>query len=126
MAATAPNGYMGLGVSQVQALRLSKLSEILNTLNPMATDADTLMAEGACYQCLGATPGEAVELVLLDLIQENVGGGGEGATNNQSGSGSPVGVATPDYVGQTYTDTDAPYHLWSSVGLTNADWFQIV
>lgn len=76
MAVTAPNEYMGLGVSQVQALRLSKLSEILNTLNPMATDADTLMAEGACYQCLGATPGEVVELVLLDLIQTNVGGSG--------------------------------------------------
>lgn len=55
-----------------------------------------------------------------------VSGGGGGGDNNQSGSGSPVGVKTPDYVGQGYTDTDAPFHQWFATGLTSADWFQIL
>jgi hypothetical protein len=53
-------------------------------------------------------------------------GGGGGGDNNQSGSGSPVGVKTPDYVGQGYTDTDSPFHQWFAIGLTNADWFEVV
>ncbi len=53
------------------------------------------------------------------------GGGGGGAAENQSGSGSPVGVATPDYIGQWYLDTDTPSAVWISTGLTDADWLDV-
>ncbi len=51
------------------------------------------------------------------------GGGGGGGTNNLSGTGSPVGVETPNYVGQTYTDLNGGF--WTSVGLTDTSWQQI-
>jgi hypothetical protein len=56
---------------------------------------------------------------------EVVGGVGSG-DNNQNGSGSPVGVATPDYVGQFYLDTDTPLAIWISNGLTSADWIEVL
>lgn len=34
---------------------------------------------------------------------------------------SPIGTITPDFIGQTYTDTVVP-NLYYSTGLTNADW----
>src|SRR6185295_7828399 len=34
--------------------------------------------------------------------------GGGGGNNNLTGSGSPVGVKTPDYIGQYYTNLDSP------------------
>lgn len=40
---------------------------------------------------------------------------------SKSGSGSPVGTTTPDFVGQAYNDTsDSSY--WISTGLENTDW----
>ena len=51
--------------------------------------------------------------------------GGGGGVNNLSGSGSPVGVETPDYVGQLYTDTDTPSNVWVSLGLTDTDWLMV-
>lgn len=50
--------------------------------------------------------------------------GGGSTFNNLSGTGSPVGVETPDYVGQTYTDLNGGF--WTAIGATNADWQQIV
>ena len=50
--------------------------------------------------------------------------GGTG-TNNQSGVGSPVGVAVPDYVGQYYAQLGPPVAVWVSTGLTNADWIEV-
>jgi hypothetical protein len=54
------------------------------------------------------------------------GGGGSGS-NGLSGTGSPVGSATPNYVGQCYTDITNPAvpGLWISVGLSNSSWTQI-
>jgi hypothetical protein len=54
-------------------------------------------------------------------------GSGSGV-NNLSGTGSPVGSVTPNYVGQTYTDITNPSvpAVWVSVGLTNNSWSQIV
>lgn len=54
----------------------------------------------------------------------NIAGGG-GGTNNKNGAGTPVGTATPDYVGQTYIDTNTPHFFWVSTGLTNADWVEV-
>ena len=53
------------------------------------------------------------------------GGGGGGGSNNLIGSGSPVGVETPDYAGQYYFDT-ANATFWVATGLTSADWLQLV
>lgn len=50
-----------------------------------------------------------------------IGGVGSG-NNNLSGFGSPVGVETPDYVGQYYLDLTNPYNTYFSTGLTAADW----
>jgi hypothetical protein len=51
-----------------------------------------------------------------------VTGGGSGH-DNITGSGSPVGVKTPDYIGQYYTNLDSPEGgIWVSTGITNADW----
>lgn len=63
---------------------------------------------------------------LVKVVQLLNASGGGGGTNNKSGAGSPVGVVTPDYVGQGYTDTVNPHHQWQAVGLTSADWFEIV
>lgn len=53
------------------------------------------------------------------------GGGGGGGFNNLIGSGSPVGVETPDYAGQYYFDT-ANATFWVATGATSADWLQLV
>lgn len=39
-------------------------------------------------------------------------------------TGSPVGVVTPDQLGQTYLDTSAN-EVWMATGFTNTDWVQI-
>lgn len=120
MASTTPSGYLKLGISNLQAQRLSSLSTILNTLNPMATDANTLLETGKCYQCLGIGPGDIVELALLDLINENIGGGGGGT--GLSGAGSPEGV-TAAAVGASYVDINPPYDVWFKVsGAGNTGW----
>lgn len=41
--------------------------------------------------------------------------------NMINGSGSPIGVITPDFIGQTYIDT-VSHIVYFSKGLTNADW----
>lgn len=55
---------------------------------------------------------------LNDLVIGPIGGGHD----NIWGSGSPVGVRTPDYKGQYYTNLDVPGGIWVSTGLTAADW----
>lgn len=65
-------------------------------------------------------------LALLNqlLCNYTAAGGGSGV-GGISGAGSPAGVVTPAAVGQTYTDTVAPYGFWTAVGLTSADWIQV-
>lgn len=84
-----------------------------------------LITASACYSnCISDKL--AALLVLANAIEENGGGGGGGGFNNKSGAGSPVGVVTPDYVGQDYLNTTPPYEKWTSIGLTNADWIQMI
>jgi len=45
---------------------------------------------------------------------------------NQTGTGTPVAVKTPAYIGQFYIDLTAPYGLWISTGVTNADWSALI
>ncbi len=57
---------------------------------------------------------------LATLLQTALG------VRNKTGAGTPVGSATPDYVGQTYFVTTDPFGLWFATGLTNADWVQLI
>lgn len=45
----------------------------------------------------------------------------------KTGTGTPVGSLTPDFIGQTYVDTTTPGSevVWFAVGLTNTSWKQI-
>lgn len=86
----------------------------------MPTDAQTLTN-------IIATEGydKLSKRALLESILAAVAsGGGGGACSDQSGIGSPVGVKTPGFVGQLYTDTTGP-NYWRSTGLTAADWTAI-
>lgn len=86
--------------------------------------AEDLIAQ-ACAS--GFTCRNEPELLALlnQLLCNFAASGGGTASNNQSGAASPVGVAVPAYVGQFYVNTTAPYEVWFSVGLTNADWVQM-
>lgn len=74
------------------------------------------------FACLDEKMQRAVMLQLLC----NISAGGSGGTNNQSGVVSPIGTATPDYVGQGYTLTVSPFGYWTSIGLTNNDWLPVI
>ena len=83
----------------------------------MPTDAQTL-----CN--IIATEGydKLSKRALLEAILAAVAtGGGGGACAAQSGAGSPVGSATPAFVGQLYHDTTADAY-YRSTGLTVGDW----
>jgi len=66
------------------------------------------------------------KILVKILTAVNGGGGGGGGTGQQTGTGTPVGVKTPTYVGQLYTNQTAPYGIWIATGLTNADWQQLL
>lgn len=67
--------------------------------------------------------GDSSNTILFKIAQAIFGivPGGE----NLTGAGSPVGSATPDFVGQAYQDTTAPGAIWRSTGTTSADWTHI-
>lgn len=67
-------------------------------------------------------------LLVKDVNATRAGGGGGGGNNNKEGIGSPVGVVTPDYVGQFYSDqTDVnSVKLWISTGAGNTAWNQLI
>ena len=59
-------------------------------------------------------------------VLETTGAGGGGvASGNKHGTGSPVGVVTPDALDQFYRRTDVK-ELWIATGLTSADWDQYI
>lgn len=62
--------------------------------------------------------------MLYLLCQIANGTPSPGTCEAQSGAGSPVGVATPEFVGQLYHDTTADTY-YRSTGLTAADWAAI-
>jgi hypothetical protein len=86
-----------------------------------------LLAEACAngFTCAGGNPTLAQALILQLLCNISAQGGAGVVFNNQAGAGSPLGTATPNYVGQFYVDTTAPYGVWFSVGMTNADWVQM-
>lgn len=84
---------------------------------------EEIISGAVCYQCKIPTGYQGAALIFL-ASQIVAGGGGGSGTNNLSGSGSPVGVVTPDYVGQSYTDLTTP-GFWTSTGATSANWLQI-
>lgn len=47
------------------------------------------------------------------------------ALHTKTGSGSPVGVVTPDYLGQHYVDTGAS-SVYQAYGTTNTSWVSVV
>lgn len=61
----------------------------------------------------------------VDVPSGGGGGGiaawGQVSTAEYSGSGSPVGVVTPDASGDLYLDATTPA-LWQANGVTNTDW----
>jgi len=112
------------GVTAFQTLEIAMLARTIQQLDPMAaTSPQDLMDYSECYVCLsGVTQGEAIVLALLDQISQNISGGG--GLTNLFGSGSPVGVVTPDGEGQFYTEQPGDL-LWQATGLTDTDWIQI-
>lgn len=52
------------------------------------------------------------------------GAWGQTSTSKYSGSGSPVGVVTPDAEGDLYVDDTTPA-LWQATGVANTDWQQV-
>jgi hypothetical protein len=106
-------------------MRLSLFANILTTLDPMAaTDPQSLLTYGKCFDCYGANTVQMMELALLDQILA-AGGGGGGGTANMSGVGSPVGVVTPTAVNIWYRDTGTDNYWWAT-GVTNTDWTPVV
>jgi len=87
-----------------------------------STDPATLATEAACFVCLDENQKKLVNTYLL--CQAANGGAAPTDCDAQEGANSPVGAATPDFVGQLYHETgDDTY--WRSTGLTNADWVEI-
>lgn len=80
-------------------------------------DPGTLLEAAKCFLCLERDQLLAIQTYLL--CTEGGGGGGF----NLSGSGSPVGVQLPSFVGQYDVDTATnPDAIWVSTGATSADW----
>jgi hypothetical protein len=87
-------------------------------------DINSLINDARCIdKCIPDGAKMAVLILLLSQIAGNTEGGG-GGTNNLSGNGSPVGIVTPNYIGQAYTDLTTPGY-WTSTGLASSSWLQI-
>jgi len=85
----------------------------------MASDPSTLLEQGKCFQCSGASSAEILKLALLDEIQA----GGSGTCANLEGAqADPTGIYTPEFIGQVYVTSG---HVWQATGLTDADWTEI-
>lgn len=91
-----------------------------------------LTGTGAPSNSLGSNGNLYVNLSNGSVYSKSSGswavlaGGGAGVSN-LLGIGSPVGVVTPDALGQFYTDRTTPGQpiVWQATGLTNADWERI-
>jgi hypothetical protein len=95
----------------------------------MAECSQSELLAQACangFSCVANNPALAQALILQLLCNISAAGGGGTVFNNQSGAVSPIGTATPDYVGQGYTLTVSPFGYWTSIGLTNTDWLPVI
>lgn len=79
----------------------------------MSTLTDTLANDAVCIdQCI--PDGEKLAVLIAIFYQLS--------QIEHSGYGSPLGVVTPVYVGQTYFDTSGGNGLWVSNGLGKFNW----
>lgn len=85
------------------------------------TDSELIEAARCYKSCIP----EGMQIpVLIYLFNQIASGQVPAACTYQSGTGSPVGTATPAFIGQLYHDTNADTY-YRSTGLTNADWTAI-
>jgi len=93
----------------------------------MALDTNALINDARCVaNCIPTGMQVAVLISLAAQIIANGGTGGGGTSQGQqTGLGSPVGVKTPEFIGQLYTN-QSETGLWQSTGLTNADWTALI
>jgi hypothetical protein len=83
-----------------------KISQLTAAVNAAATDLYEIETAGGSSRKL--TAAQLIAILGLPL----------------NGAGSPVGVVTPNVIGQTYVDTSGTLNIWTSFGLTNVDWVQ--
>lgn len=91
----------------------------------MAASPQSLFDLAACYTpgCLGPTDNaQTLRIGLLLQIANAIAG--DTTCTLESGEGSPVGLVTPDFIGQLYDDTTSDSY-WRATGLTSADWAEI-
>ncbi len=120
------NDYGASGnVSGAMMLKLALLKNIALTVAPgMPTDFQTLLSGTNVPGYISASDASlatALELALLEIIADNVGGGG-GSTAVTHGTGSPItnGISVVTY--KIYiNDTDST--LWA---VSNGAWIQLV
>lgn len=83
---------------------------------------DSLLAPGTIFRKLDGTLWKVnPNGSQSPLSSGGAGAWGEAATAQFTGSGSPVGVVTPNGEGDLYVDSDTPA-LWQATGATNTDW----
>lgn len=104
------------------AVLLVLLCAIRDGDTSMSCDPQALIDEANCLQC--KIP-DGMMFPALISVACTIAANGSGGCENQIGLVSPVGVVTPDCLGQFYTDTVLDV-LWQATGLTNLDWHQWV
>lgn len=103
------------------AVLLALLCAIRDGDTDMSCDPQALIDEATCLQC--KIPDGMMFPALISVACAIAQGGTGGGCENLVGVVSPVGVVTPDCVGQFYTDTVGDV-LWQAIGATSADWKQ--
>lgn len=93
---------------------------LLNQILGKGLTPQQLMDEAKCFKCIPKGMQDEVITYLLCAIASGAGG----SCTFQEGVGSPVGSATPAFIGQLYHDTVADSY-YRSTGLTAADWTAI-
>jgi len=88
------NCFACFGVDLTTGLILSRLSEIYTALTGMAITPQELSDRANCYVCIGVSLGVAMELVLLGLISDSLGGGGGAGVFSSLTVGSPTVIAS--------------------------------
>jgi hypothetical protein len=66
----------------------------------------------------GTTERQLLVKILMQLKANQSAG-----STSQNGVGSPIGVKTPEYIGQVYIDTSTD-NVWFSNGLGSSNWFE--
>lgn len=88
----------------------------------VSCDPKDLIVGASSFCCI--PKGMRDDVIIYLLCQIANGGASPGTCTFQEGAGSPVGSATPAFIGQLYHDTTADAY-YRSTGLTAADWTAI-